>query len=82
MDKGDMILVYKIIHGFLEGVQWRHVFQMADTSRQRGRPIKQRKDRSSLDLLKYSFSQRIVNIWNALPADVVTASPVKAFKTS
>ncbi len=23
MDKGDMILVYKILHGFLEGVQWQ-----------------------------------------------------------
>ncbi len=36
MDKGDMILVYKIFHGFLEGVQWRDFFQMADTSRLRG----------------------------------------------
>ncbi len=23
MDKGDMILVYKILNGFLEGVQWQ-----------------------------------------------------------
>ncbi len=50
MDKGDMILVYKILHGFLEGVQWRDVFQMADTSRLRGRPLKLRKDRSRRDL--------------------------------
>ncbi len=33
MDKGDMILVYEILHGFLEGVQWWNYFQMADTSR-------------------------------------------------
>ncbi len=32
MNKGDMILVYKILHGSLEGVQWRDFFQMADTS--------------------------------------------------
>ncbi len=32
MDKGDMILVYKILHGFLEGLQWWDFFQMADTS--------------------------------------------------
>ncbi len=25
MDKGDMIIVYKILHGFLEGVQWRNL---------------------------------------------------------
>ncbi len=40
MDKGDMILVYKILHGFLEGVQWQNFFQMADTSRLRGHPLK------------------------------------------
>ncbi len=33
MDKGDMLLVYKIFHGFLEGVQWQNFFQMADTSK-------------------------------------------------
>ncbi len=33
MNKGDMILVYKILHGSLKGVYWRHIFQMADTSR-------------------------------------------------
>ncbi len=37
--KGDLILVYKIFHGFLEGVQWRNILQMADTSRLRGHPL-------------------------------------------
>ncbi len=57
MDKGDMILVYKIPHGFLEGVQWQDFFQMADTSRLRGHPLKLRKDRSRLDLHKFSYLQ-------------------------
>ncbi len=26
MDNEDMILVYKILHGFLGGVQWRYFF--------------------------------------------------------
>ncbi len=80
MDKGDMILVYKILHGFLEGVQWQDFFQMADTSRMRGHPLKLRKDRSRLDLRKFTFSQRVVNMRNDLPAEVVTASSVKMFK--
>ncbi len=50
MDKGDIILVYQILSGFLEGVQWRDFFQKADISRLRGRPLKLRKDRSRLDL--------------------------------
>ncbi len=44
MDRRDMILVYKILHGFLEGVQWQDFFQMADTSRLRGHPLKLRKN--------------------------------------
>ncbi len=80
MEKGDMILVYKTLHGFLAGVQWQDFFQMADTSRLRGHPLKPRKDRSRLDLRKFSFSQRVVNMWNDLPAEVVTASSVKMFK--
>ncbi len=76
MDIGDMILVYTI----LEGVQRQNFFQMADISRLRGHPLKLRKDRSRLNLLKVTFSQRVVNMWNDLPADVVTASSKKAFK--
>ncbi len=53
---------------------------MADTSRLRGHPLKLRKDRSRLDLRKFTFSQRVVNMWHDLPAEVVTASSVKMFK--
>ncbi len=74
------ILVYKILHGFLEGVQWQDFFQMVDTSRLRGHPLKLRKNRSRLDLRKFTFSQRVVNMWNDLPAEVVTVSSVKMFK--
>ncbi len=80
MDRADMKLVYKIPHSFLEDVQWRVFFKMADTSRLRRHPLKLRKDRSSLDLHKFTFNQRVVNMWNDLPADVVTASSATAFK--
>ncbi len=78
--KGDIILVYKILHGFLEGVQWRNFFQMADTSRLGGHPLKLRRDRSRLDLRMFTFSQRVVKMWNDRPADVVTAQSAKAFQ--
>ncbi len=80
MDKGDLILVNNILLGFLVGVQCRNFFQMADTSKLRGHPLKLRKDPSRLDVRKFTFSQRVVNMWNDLSAEVVTASSVKAFK--
>ncbi len=82
MDKGDMILAYKILHGFLHGVLWRKYFQMADTSKLRGYPLKLLKDRSRLDLRKFTFRQRVVNMCNDLPTDVVTATSVKTFKNN
>ncbi len=33
-----------------------------------------------LDQRKFTFSQRVVNMWNNLLAEVVTASSVKMFK--
>ncbi len=71
MNKGDMILVYKILSDF---------FQMTDTSRLRGHSLKLKKERSRLDLRKFTFSQRVVNWWNDLPAYIVTAPTTKVFK--
>ncbi len=72
-----MILVYKILHGSLQGVQWRDFFQMADTSRRRGHSLKLKKESSRLDLRKSTLSQRVVN---DLPAGIVTAPTAKVFK--
>ncbi len=80
MNKGDMTMVYKILHGSLEGIQWRDFFQMADTSRLRGHSLKLKQERSRLDLRKFTFSHRVVNMWNDLPTDIVTAPTAKVFK--
>ncbi len=80
VDKVDMMLVYQILHAFLPGVQWWKFFQMADTSKLREHPLKLLKDRSRLDLRKITFRQRVVNMCNDLPTDVVTATSVKTFK--
>ena len=37
-------------------------------------------EQSRLDLRKYSFSQRIINVWNKLSNDVMHASSVIMFK--
>ena len=37
-------------------------------------------DQCILDIRKYSFSQKIINEWNKLSTDCVTASSVNMFK--
>ncbi len=75
-----MILISKILHVILGDVQWQNFFQVDGSSRLREHLLKLRKVRSRLDLRKLTFSQSIVNMWNDLPADVVTASSVKAIE--
>ena len=38
------------------------------------------KKQSRLDVRKYSFSQRTINVWNKLSTDCVPASSVNMFK--
>ncbi len=73
-------MVYKILHVSMEGIHRLDFFKMADTSRLRGHSLKLKEERSRLDLRKFTFSQRVVNIWNDLPADIVTAPTSKVFK--
>jgi len=42
--------------------------------------IKLSKQRASLDVRKFIFSQRVVNEWNLLPQEVVDAKSVNKFK--
>ncbi len=46
MDKGDMVRVKKILHGFLEDVQWRDFFQVVYTSTLRRHSLKLKKKAS------------------------------------
>ncbi len=75
-----MILVYKILRGSLEGVQWRDFFQIADTSRLREPSLKLKKERSKLDLRKLTFSQKVLNMWKYLPTDIAAPPTAKVFK--
>ena len=78
-DRGDMIEVYKFLNGFNK-VNCSQFFHKARYSNTRGHQFKLEKGRSRLDVRKYSFSQRIVNRWNALPAGVVAATSINNFK--
>ena len=56
-------------------------FSLKKDSRTGGHEVTLVKDQCILDIRKYSFSQRIINEWNKLSTDCVTASSVNMFKS-
>lgn len=81
-ERGDMIEVYKLLTG-REKIEKKQFFHLADSNyRLRGHSLKLRQERSRLDIRKYSFSQRVVKMWNSLPQNVVDAETVNGFKNA
>ena len=70
--RGDMIELYKILTGkYDEDVS--NFLRTRDESTTRGHQYNLYKSHSRLDIRKYSFTQRTVEIWNDLTFKVVTA---------
>ena len=79
-ERGDMIEVYRIVTG-REKVDKTRFFQPAmDGHSLRGHSLKIKKERSRLDIRKFSFGRRVVNGWNRLPQRVVDAESINQFK--
>ena len=71
--------MFKIVNG-CEDVDRNMFFKLKESSRTRGHKAALVKEQCSLDMRKYSFSQRVINEWNKLPNDCVHASSVNMFK--
>ena len=76
-----MIQTFRILKGF-ENVDREEFFELDsnDGYSLRGHDLKLNVHRSRLQLRQGFFSQRVVNIWNRLPASVVQAPTVNTFK--
>ena len=64
--RGDLIQVFKIFKG-VDNIQISDFFTMASTEL-RGHELKVYKPLVHLDIRKYFFSVRIVDVWNSLSA--------------
>jgi len=64
----------------LSGIKLEIMFQPLTDTRTRGQ-LKLKKHRSRLDLQKYFFSELVVNRWNELDEDTVSATTINMFKT-
>ena len=79
-DRADMIQVYKILNG-IGKVDKDSLFTMSTYQTTRGHPLEIFKKRYRLRIRGHFFSNRVVDSWNELPTDVVTAPSLNTFKT-
>ena len=63
-----------------ENIDCNIFFEIKESKITRGHNYTLVKKQSSLNVRKYSFSQRTINVWNKLPTDCVQASSVNMFK--
>ena len=78
--RGDMIECYKLLNNkyyFNE----EDILRLNHGSSTRGNSMKLCKFRARLDIRKFSFSNRVVNIWNSLPDCVITAGTIFTFES-
>ena len=73
--RGDLLETYKILNGYYD-INPTSFFTLSNT----GHHGKLFKFRSRLLVRHNFFTNRVVNLWNSLPADVISAPTVALFK--
>ncbi len=77
--RADMLETYKILHNEYD-IDQEIFFKCPGNSRTRGHSLKIFKDRVENTTRRHFFSNRVVNMWNELPEEVVSASKIDTFK--
>jgi len=75
----DLVLTYALLHN-LHDVDYSRYFSVRGCGRTRGHPFKLRVNLCKTDCRKYFYCNRVTNVWNQLPSEVVTAPSLKSFK--
>nr|VZI47055.1 unnamed protein product [Spirometra erinaceieuropaei] len=78
--RGDPILVYKIIHGLEHGLKFEDMFQWHLSPYLHGHSTKLRSTIIRLNLRSEFFTQRVVGKWNDLTQSVLETKPLHLFK--
>ena len=77
--RGDLIEMYKYTHGLYDVN--KDLIQYSDNNFTRGHQYKLKKRNHRLNIRKYFFTYRTVDVWNTLPKTVVNAPSVDSFKS-
>ncbi len=71
--------MFKILNGY-ENIDYNIFLESKESKITRGHNFTLAKKQSRLDVRKFSFSQRTINVWNKLSSECVHASSVNMFK--
>ena len=71
--------MFKILNGY-ENIDSNLFFEIKESKITRGHNFTLVKKQSRLDVRKFSFSQRTINVWKKLTEECVHASSVNMFK--
>ena len=77
--RGDLIDTYKILTG-LDTVNSERMFPMVGESRTRDHSLRIRGNPFRTEVRRNFFTQRMVNVWNSQPQNVVEAKVLSDFK--
>ena len=75
----NLTTCYKIIRGDIN-VSLNDSITLSTYTGTRGHPLKLFKQQSRIDVRKFSFVNRIVDVWNDLPTPVIEAKTVDSFR--
>ena len=79
--RGISSISFKIVFGYVN-VHCDDYFEFHCQSATRGHSFKLRKRHCSVNSRSNFFTERIVNLWNALPPDIVNFDSLSSFKRS
>ena len=78
--RGNMIEVYKILHEIYDPRTTNSLLTLSAETKTRGHSLKVEKKFVNTRSFKCFFTNRIITLWNKLPAECVNAPTVNAFK--
>ena len=80
--RGDMIEVYKMVHGLYDPLSTKSLFTFKTETRTRGHSLQLEKTHANTTRYLKFFTNRIINFWNNLPEHIVKAGTVNTFKNA
>ena len=78
--RGDLIEAYKLTHNIYDPLTTSSLLQLSSNTKTKGHSYKLQKKRVNTKKYQFFFTNRIINLWNKLPEDVVSADSINTFK--